>query len=346
MKAPEAVPRGRPWLLRLQKESCLFDWLTGVIADGGYLGIALLMLAENVFPPIPSELIMPLAGFVAAKGELNAGLVVLAGVLGSLLGALPWYYAGRWVGEARMRAFAARHGRWLTLDEKEIGSAIDWFEKHGRIAVLLARLVPTVRTLISLPAGIARMPLVPFLVYSAIGTALWTGLLAASGFWLRENYTLVADPVDRISKIIIGLIVLIYLWRLLAGGRLGERVRGWAETLRRDVHAVYLAARDPRVPWYAKAVLLMVAAYVVSPIDLVPDFIPVLGHVDDVLLVPLGVLIATRLMPPEVLEEHRRRAAALGPAPTDWRVGAAVIVFWVLATALVVRWIIAAWSGA
>jgi membrane protein DedA with SNARE-associated domain len=165
----------------------LFDWLTSVISDGDYVGILLLMLAENLFPPIPSELIMPLAGFVAAKGELNIGLVMLAGVLASMLGALPWYYAGHSVGEARMRAFAARHGRWLTLDENEIDKAIDWFEKHGRIAVLLARLVPTVRTLISLPACIARMPLAPFLIYSAIGTTLWTGLLAASGFWLQES---------------------------------------------------------------------------------------------------------------------------------------------------------------
>ena len=245
-----------------------------------------------------------------------------------------------------MRAFAARHGRWLTLDEKEIGKAIDWFEKHGRMAVLLARLVPTVRTLISLPAGMARMPLVPFLIYSAIGTALWTGLLAASGFWLQENYTLVANSVDRVSKIIVGLIVLLYVWRLLAGGRLGDRVRNWAETLRRDVYAVYLATRDPRVPWYAKGFVLMIAAYVVSPIDLVPDFIPVLGQVDDAILVPLGILIATRLMPPEVLDEHRRRAAILAKAPTDWRVGAAVIVFWALAAALVARWLIVVLTGA
>ena len=154
----------------------MFDWLAGVISDSGYLGIVLLMLAENLFPPIPSELIMPLAGFVAAQGELNVELVVLAGSLGSILGALPWYCAGRWVGEERVRAFAARHGRWLTLDEKDIGKAIDWFEAHGRMAVLLGRLVPTVRTLISLPAGMARMPLAPFLIYSAIGTLVWTGL--------------------------------------------------------------------------------------------------------------------------------------------------------------------------
>jgi membrane protein DedA with SNARE-associated domain len=99
------------------------------------------------------------------------------------------------------------------------------------MAVLLARLVPTVRSLISLPASMARMPLVSFLIYSAIATALWTGLLAASGFWLQESYALVADPVDRIFKIIIGLIGVLYLWRLLAGGRLGDRVRDWATSM-------------------------------------------------------------------------------------------------------------------
>jgi membrane protein DedA with SNARE-associated domain len=103
-------------------EQRVFDWITQTVSQGGYPGIILMMLAENIFPPIPSELIMPLAGFVAAKGALHLGLVVLAGVLGSMLGALPWYYAGRLVGEARMRTFADRHGRWLTLDEKEIGT--------------------------------------------------------------------------------------------------------------------------------------------------------------------------------------------------------------------------------
>ena len=100
------------------------------------------------------------------------------------------------------------------------------------------------------------------------------------------------------------------------------------------------------MPWYAKAFALMIAAYVVSPIDLVPDFIPVLGQVDDAILVPLGILIATRLMPPEVLEEHRRRAAILAEAPTDWRVGVAVIVFWALAAAFVTRWVMVVLTAA
>jgi membrane protein DedA with SNARE-associated domain len=323
----------------------LFDWITSVISAYGYAGIVLLMLGENIFPPIPSELIMPLAGFVAAKGELNPVLVVLAGTLGSVLGALPWYYAGRWVGEERMCALAARHGRWLTLDEQDLGKAIRWFERHGRMAVLFGRLVPTVRTLISLPAGMARMPLTPFLLYSSVGSLAWTAALAAAGYVLESNYHLVGDYLDRASKILIGLIVLIYLWRLLAGGRLGARVREWAQALRRDVHAIYLASRDERVPWYAKGLALLIAAYAVSPIDLIPDFIPVLGHLDDVILVPLGVLLACRLIPAEVLDEHRRAARASAARPTDWRIGALFIAIWGIALAFSVRWSIQYFSS-
>jgi membrane protein DedA with SNARE-associated domain len=298
----------------------LFDWITGVVSGSGYPGIIALMFAENIFPPIPSELIMPLAGFVAARGELNPILVVVAGALGSVLGALPWYYLGLWLGRERVCALAARHGRWLTLDEHDVGKAIDWFEKHGGKAMLVGRLVPTVRTLISVPAGMAGMKLVPFLVYSTIGTLVWTALLAAAGYLLKSEYQIVGRYIDAASKIIIGLIVLTYLWRLVSGGRLGARVREWARWLRRDVHAVYLSARDPRLPWYAKAWALLVAAYAVSPIDLIPDFIPVLGHLDDVILVPLGVAVAVRLIPPEVLEDNRRRAetAAAAPPPGGW----------------------------
>jgi membrane protein DedA with SNARE-associated domain len=283
---------------------------------------------------------MPLAGFVAAQGQLDPVLVVLAGTLGSVLGALPWYYAGLWLGQERLCGFAARHGRWLTLDEKDVGKAIRWFERHGRIAVLIGRLVPTVRTLISLPAGMARMPLVPFLAYSSIGTVLWTGTLTASGFLLEAEYRRVEGYLDLASRLIVGLIVVVYAWRVVARGRLGERLRGWAHIMRRDVHAIYLSARDPRVPWYAKAVALLVAAYAISPIDLIPDFIPVLGHLDDVILVPLGVLLAARLIPADLLEEHRREAETMAEKPTDWRVGALFIALWAIALAFILRWLI------
>ena len=323
----------------------MFDWITDVVSEYGYPGIALLMLGENIFPPIPSELIMPLAGFVAAQGQLNPVLVVLAGALGSVLGALPWYYAGRCLGEERMCALAARHGRWLTLDDKGLGKAIRWFERHGRMAVLFGRLVPTVRTLISLPAGMARMPLAPFLLYSSLGSLLWTAALAAAGYVLESNYRLVGDYLDRASKIIIGLIVLTYLWRLLAGGRLGARVRGWAGNLLRDVHAIYLAARDPRVPWYAKGFALLIAAYAVSPVDLIPDFIPVLGHLDDAVLIPLGIWLLLRLLPGDLLHEHRRTAEVSAERPTDWRIGAVFIAIQGIALAFLVRWSIEYFAG-
>ena len=171
-----------------------------------------------------------------------------------------------------------------------------------------------------------------------MGSLLWTAALAGAGYLLEANYRLVGDYLDKASKVIIGLIVLTYVWRLLAGGRLGARVRGWAGTLRRDVHAVYLAARDPRVPWYAKGLALLIAAYAVSPVDLIPDFIPVLGHLDDVVLIPLGIWLLLRLTPSELLEEHRRAAAASAERPTDWRIGALFIAIQAIALAFLVRW--------
>jgi membrane protein DedA with SNARE-associated domain/uncharacterized membrane protein YkvA (DUF1232 family) len=316
----------------------LFDGLTSLVAEGGYPAIVGLMFAENIFPPIPSELIMPLAGYVAAQGHLDPYLAVLSGVLGSILGALPWYYAGLWLGRERVCAFAARYGRWLTVDEKDVRRAIDWFERHGSLAVLLGRCVPTVRTLISVPAGIARMPLPPFLLYSTIGTILWTSALLVAGFMLGARYAMVGDYVDMASKTILGLVLVLYLWRVMAGGSLGERVGGWADDLRRDVYTVYFAARDPRTPWYVKALALLVAAYAVSPVDLVPDFIPVLGHLDDVILVPLGIMLVVRLIPDEILAQHRRSAAELDRKPRDWRVGALFVLIWLVALAFLVRW--------
>ena len=131
------------------------------------------MLIDNVFPPIPSEVIMPLAGFAAARGQLSLIGVFLAGTAGSLSGALVWYGVGRWVGRERLKRFAARHGRWLTLSPAEIDRAGGWFARRGGITVLVGRVIPGVRSLISVPAGVAGMPLTPFLVYSAVGTIVW-----------------------------------------------------------------------------------------------------------------------------------------------------------------------------
>ncbi|HEV8552810.1 MAG TPA: DedA family protein [Casimicrobiaceae bacterium] len=192
----------------------MVDWVTGFITSTGYLGIALLMFAENVFPPIPSELIMPFAGFVAARGELNPVGVLVAGVVGSLLGAVPWYLAGRWLGNERLKRMADRHGRWLTVSREDLERAEAWFHRYGRVSVVVGRLVPAVRTLISVPAGITRMHPIPFFAYSALGTLVWTGLLVGAGYLLESHYERVAEWIDPFSKLVLGAIVATYLYRL------------------------------------------------------------------------------------------------------------------------------------
>lgn len=193
----------------------MFDWVTGFIQKSSYLGVLLLMLAENVFPPIPSELIMPLAGFTAARGQSNIVLIVLAGTIGSLLGATLWFYIGRWLGTERLKGFAARHGRWLTVSPADIDRANDWFDRHGAKAVFLGRLIPAVRTLISVPAGVTGMPLLRFLTWTALGTLIWTSLLAGAGYLLQDQYTRVAEYMNPVSNIVLGLIAAWYLYRVV-----------------------------------------------------------------------------------------------------------------------------------
>ena len=109
-----------------------------------------------------------------------------------------------------------------------------------------------------------------------------------------------------------------------------ERWKIWARTIKRDAHALYLAARDPRVPWYAKALAILVAAYAASPIDLIPDFIPIIGYLDDLIIVPLGIALVIRLVPPEIMAEHRKLAAASQERPVS-RIAAAIIVgIWIV----------------
>lgn len=193
----------------------MFAWITQAVESAGYVGILLLMLAENLFPPIPSELIMPLAGFIAARGELTFVGVLLAGTAGSLVGALFWYGVGRWIGRDQLKSSAARHGRWLTLHPDDIDRAGAWFLRRGWAAVLVGRLVPGVRTLISVPAGIAGMPLLPFLVTSAIGTLLWTGVLASLGFLLAERYGAVSGWIEPVAQAVVILAVAGYVYRVI-----------------------------------------------------------------------------------------------------------------------------------
>lgn len=181
----------------------MFDWITTVISALGYVGVAALTFLENLFPPVPSELVIPLAGFVAATGTLRLDLVIAAGSAGSLAGAVLWYEIGRRVGERRLRAWVDRHGKWLTVSARDLDRAQDWFHRHGRGAVFFGRLVPGVRTFVSLPAGFARMPMGTFLLFSALGTAVWTAALAVAGVLLQANFTRVGDYVNTATNVLL-----------------------------------------------------------------------------------------------------------------------------------------------
>ncbi len=193
----------------------MFQWITHQVSVFGYAGITFLMFLENLFPPIPSELIMPLGGFVAHRGRLDLVPVIVAGMLGSLLGAWMWYELGRKLGKARLKAWAARRGRWFALHPDDFDKTDDWFHRHGNSAVFLGRMVPGVRTLISVPAGFAEMPRLPFLAWSALGSILWCSILAIAGYLLGAQYQKVESIVDPVSKLILAGVVALYLYRVV-----------------------------------------------------------------------------------------------------------------------------------
>jgi membrane protein DedA with SNARE-associated domain len=191
----------------------MVEWINNLVGSLGYWGIGLLMFLENIFPPIPSELIMPLAGFAVSQGKMNFGLAVAAGTIGTMAGTYAWYYLGRLVNYQRLQAWADRYGKWIQVSSKDIDRVNDWFNKYGVKAVLLGRMVPGIRTLISLPAGINEMSLATFTIYSSIGTLLWTLALTAAGFLLGDNYAKIEDYLKPISKLVIfGLLGLIGYW--------------------------------------------------------------------------------------------------------------------------------------
>jgi membrane protein DedA with SNARE-associated domain len=185
-----------------------------MVSSMGAFGIGLLMFLENVFPPIPSELIMPLAGYSASKGDVNIVMVIVAGTIGSLAGATVWFVAGLMIGEERVKGLAARFGRWLTVTPDEVDKADAWFDRHGAKAVLIGRLVPTVRTLISVPAGLSGMSWTRFLIYSGIGTTLWTAFLALTGYALGSQYEAIEQWINPVSNLVLAAIVALYLWRV------------------------------------------------------------------------------------------------------------------------------------
>lgn len=193
----------------------MFDWITNITENLDYWSLALLMFLENIFPPIPSEIVMPAAGFTARSGRLSFAAAVAAGTVGSVLGTTMWYYAGRWLGEERLYRGIEKHGKWIAVKRREAQRAVRWFCRWGSIAVLIGRMVPGIRTLISVPAGFADMPLGRFLFFTTLGTVAWNTLLAWLGWLWRDNYQVVGDYVGWFSLAVISAFVLWWLVRMI-----------------------------------------------------------------------------------------------------------------------------------
>ena len=177
-----------------------------------YLTICLAMFLENIIPPIPSEIIMPLGGFFVYQQKLNFFILVFWGLLGTILGSLPWYYLGRLVNEKRLSNFLEKKGKYLGISSNDLTKSKRWFEKYGVPLVFWGRLVPGIRTLISVPAGIELMPLRKFLIWTTFGSFIWVALLTYAGYLFGENYSIIETYLDQIKYVIKPFLILIFLY--------------------------------------------------------------------------------------------------------------------------------------
>ena len=184
-------------------------WLVHTIGQWGYPGIIALMFLESSFFPFPSEVVIPPAAYLAAKGEMNLGLVILAGILGSLLGAVFNYALAVYLG----RPFFEKYGRYLFVSRESMDKADRFFERHGYFSTFVGRLLPGIRQYISLPAGIARMNFIAFCSATALGAGIWVIILAALGYWFGQNEAVIMANLHWISIatiVICGLMVIVY----------------------------------------------------------------------------------------------------------------------------------------
>lgn len=195
------------------------EFIINLTAWGGYFGIFLLMVLENVFPPIPSEVIMGLGGMAVARGQMEVVPLLVAGTAGTAVGNYFWYAIGRRFGYLGLRPWVERHGRWLTVDWHDVERLHAFFRRHGDWIVFVFRFMPTFRTMVSLPAGMTCMPRWRFLLWTAAGSAIWNAFLTWGGYYLGANFHELDRFVGPAALAIMAGIVLVYLWRLLTWKR-------------------------------------------------------------------------------------------------------------------------------
>lgn len=184
-------------------------WVQDVIERLGAIGVALLVILENVFPPIPSEIVLPFAGFVAQRGDGSVVVMIVAATVGAVVGALMLYYVAALIGPVRLGAFITRFGKWFGVKPADLARAEQWFDRHAVAAVLLGRCVPLIRSVVSVPAGFRRMSLVPFIAYTALGSAVWNTALIGAGAALGNQWENVEPYVAILQWAVIVVIVLL-----------------------------------------------------------------------------------------------------------------------------------------
>ena len=204
----------------------MHEFIVDAITRGGYLGIALLMALENIFPPVPSEVIMGVGGIAVARGDMLFWPLMIAGTIGSVAGNYVWFWLGRKWGKRRLEPFVERHGRWLTMEWQDVEKAQHFFRRHGHWVVFALRFSPFLRTMISLPAGLARMGRIEFLLFTTAGVFIWNLLLVEGGrrlsLWLAESQ----QVLGWIIIAIVALAIVGYIWRVTRWKPRAERGSG------------------------------------------------------------------------------------------------------------------------
>lgn len=196
--------------------SDLTNFALDAVQTLGYAGVFLFIALETIFPPIPSELILPLAGFQVGQGELNFLGVLVAATVGAVGGNFVVYGLSRSFGESRVRRLTRRFGKFALIDESDIDRALNWFSKYGGTTIIIGRLVPGIRSLISIPAGIERMAPLKFAAYTALGSIIWNTILISLGWQLGREWENVAEYVDAFKYVVIlagVLVVAAFIWK-------------------------------------------------------------------------------------------------------------------------------------
>ena len=205
-------------LLFLNLITSIPDLITKTVETNPYIAyfvISFAMFLENLIPPIPSEIIMPLGGFFVYTGDLNFYILIVSGLIGTVVGALPWYFLGKLLNEKKLSNFIDRKGKFVGISPKDLDKSRLWFEKYGVLLVFWGRLIPGIRTLISVPAGIELMPLRKFLIWTTLGSLIWVSLLSLAGYIFGENYRMIETYVDNLKVFIKPLLLIISVFFIL-----------------------------------------------------------------------------------------------------------------------------------